>query len=446
MSAMTTEIFIIVVLILINGLLAMSEISLVSARKARLQQLADEGDGGARTALKLAENPNRFLSTVQIGITLVGVLAGAFGGATIAEILGGRIAQIPALADYGEAIGVAIVVLIITYFSLVIGELVPKRLGLHNPEQIASMMAGPMRFLSTVTAPAVYILTISTDLILRLIGLRPSGEPSVTEEEIKIMIEQGTREGVFQVAEQDMVEQIFRLADRTVSDLMSPRPKVAWIDLDGTPEANLQLMLSAGYSYFPVCRENLDGLLGVVSVKSLWAATASGQLADLEKLMVKPLIVPETMPALRLLESFKQAGAQTALVIDEYGGVEGIVTVMDVLEAIVGDISSSDEAAALEAVQREDGSWLIDGLLPAEELRSIFSIGLLPGEEQDAYQTLGGFMMMSLGRIPETGDSFEWGQLRFEVVDMDGHRVDKVLIAPLPPDDPAETAEPSESL
>jgi putative hemolysin len=444
MSAMTTEIFIIVVLIVINGLLSMSEIALVSARKPRLQQLAEEGNRGAQAALALSKNPNRFLSTVQIGITLVGILAGAFGGATIAEQLGSRIAEIPALAEYGEAIGVAIVVLIITYFSLVIGELVPKRLGLHNPEQIASTMAGPMRILAAVTSPAVRVLTFSTELILRVAGLRQSDEPSVTEEEIKIMIEQGTQEGVFEAAEQDIVERVFRLADRSVGDLMTPRPKVAWLDLDDDRETHVQIMLSAGHSYFPVCRENLDRLLGVVSVKSLWAAMVSGQEASLEKLLVKPIIVPETMPALRLLESFKQYGAHTALVIDEYGGVDGIVTVMDVLEAMVGDIPSTNEPADLEAVQRQDGSWLIDGLLPAEELHTIFNIGPLPGEEEDAYQTVGGFIMTTLGRIPEAGDYFEWSKLRFEVMDMDGNRVDKVLVAPLTEDGSIEGVVPSE--
>jgi putative hemolysin len=444
MSAMTSEIFIIVVLIIINGLLSMSEIALVSARKPRLQQLADEGDRGAQAALELSKNPNQFLSTVQIGITLVGILAGAFGGATIAEQLGGWIAGIPFLADYSEAIGVVIVVLVITYFSLVIGELVPKRLGLHNPEQIASTMAGPMGTLAFVTGPAVGVLTFSTDHILRLAGLRQTDEPSVTEEEIKIMIEQGTQEGVFEAAEQNIVERVFRLADRSVGELMTPRPKVAWLDLDDDLETCTQIMLAAGYSYFPVCRENLDQVLGVVSVKSLWAAMAGGQEANLEKLLVKPLIVPETMPALRLLESFKQYGAQAALVIDEYGGVDGIVTVMDVLEAMVGDIASADEPADLEAVQREDGSWLIDGLLPAEEVREIFNIALLPGEEDGSYQTLGGFMMTHLGRVPEAGDYFEWNKLRFEVVDMDGNRVDKVLVAPLAADTPGDTAEPAE--
>lgn len=444
MSAMTFEILIIIVLIVVNGLLSMSEIALVSSRKPRLQQLADEGNRGSQAALELAKNPNQFLSTVQIGITLVGILAGAFGGATIAEHLGSWMAHIPLLAQYGEAIGVAIVVVIITYFSLVIGELVPKRLGLRDPEKIASTIARPMRMLAVVAGPAVSVLTFSTDFILRLVGLRPSDKPSVTEEEIKIMIEQGTQEGVFEAAEQDIVERVFRLADRTVGELMTPRPKVAWLDLDDSLATNLQIMLSAGHSYFPVCRENLDRLLGVVSVKSVWAAMIGGQTVDIESLLVKPLIVPETMPALRLLESFKQYAAHTALVIDEYGGVEGIVTVMDVLEAMVGDIASPDTPAALEAVQRDDGSWLIDGLLPAEELRTIFNIGLLPGEDEDVYQTVGGFIMTTLGRVPQAGDSFEWSQLRFEVMDMDGNRVDKVLVAPLTTDAPTATAEPTE--
>ncbi len=421
----TFELVFILLLIVANGVFAMSEIAVVSARKARLQQWANEGNAKARVALELANAPGRFLSTVQIGITLVGILAGAFGGATIAEELATRLKSIPPLELYGEALALGIVVVGITYLSLVIGELVPKRFALNRPEQIAAAMAVPMRALSVIASPAVHLLSASTDAVLRVLGSQPSTEPPITEEEIQVLIDQGAQAGVFEAAEQDMVEGVIRLSNRRIGALMTPRMQIVSLDLDETPDEIRRKISSSTHSRFVVIQGSLDNVLGVVHVKDLLARTLAGQPLDLKGAWQQPLFVPSTMSALRLLELFKTSGTDVALVIDEHGGLQGVVTTHDVLEAIVGDIS---RASAPRAFQRADGSWLVDGLLAVDEFREIFHIGKLPGEERGAYHTLGGFVMAQLGRIPALGDRFEWNRLRFEVMDMDGLRVDKVLV------------------
>lgn len=426
--AIAFEVVIVLLLLILNGVFAMSEMAVVSARKARLQQLAEQGDMSARAALALSESPNRFLSTVQIGITLVGILAGAFGGATIAEQLAERLAVVPALAPYAETIGVAVVVLAITYLSLVIGELVPKRLALQNPERVAAIIAQPMTLLSRLAAPFVNLLSLSTDLVVRLLGVKPSQDPPVTEEEIRLLIEQGTEAGVFEVAEQDIVEEVFRLGDRTVSDLMTPRPRIVWLDADSSPEEQWQVIAASDYSYFPLYRASRDNVMGIVSVKDIWTQAVRGQPIDLVALARPPLFVPATTPAFTLLELLRQSRQHLALVIDEYGGIIGLVTLLDVLEAIVGDLPASDEELAAYT-QREDGSWLVDGMLPIDEFEELLDGLELPEDERGDYQTLGGFVLARLGRIPTAGDAFAWGSLRFEVMDMDGHRVDKVLVA-----------------
>ena len=430
MPVAVTQITIVLLLIIANGLFAMSEMAIVSARKARLRQRAEEGDHKARAALELAETPNRFLSTAQIGITLIGILAGALGGATLAEELGAYLSRIPPLKPYGEAIGLVIVVLATTYLSLVIGELVPKRLALNNPERIAAAIAAPMRALSVIAHPAVRLLSLSTELVLRILGIRPSAEPPVTEEEIKLLLEQGTEAGVFQEVEQDMVESVLLLDERRAAGLMTPRPEIVWLDVEDSLEEVRRKMIASPYSRFPVCQGSLDNVLGEVEARDLLARSLCGEAFDLKSLLQKPLYVPETMPALKVLEAFKKSGTQMALVIDEYGSIQGLVTLKDILEAIVGDIPSAEELAEPQAVQREDGSWLLDGMLPVEELKEILGIGELPGEEQGLYQTTAGFVMTQLGRIPAAAEHFEWGGLRFEVMDMDGNRVDKVLVAP----------------
>jgi putative hemolysin len=428
MYPIALEVIVIFLLIIANGLFAMSEIAVISARKVRLEQWANEGDARAGVALELANAPNRFLSTVQVGITLVSTLAGAFGGATIAEQMAVRLETIAFLAPYSHAISLGLVVLGITYFSLVIGELVPKRLALNNPERIASAFGVPMRSLSVIASPVVHLLGLSTDLVLRVLGVRPSGEPPITEEEIKVLIEQGTRAGMFDEAEQDMVERVFRLGDRRVSALMTPRTKIIWLNLEDSAEEIQAKITESIYSRFPVYQGSRDNVLGMIHVKDLFDRGLGCRPLDLQEVLQHPVFVPESMRALKVLELFKQSGTPIALVIDEYGHIQGLVTLNDVLEALVGDIPTVDELTEPQAVQREDGSWLLDGMLPVDEFKEIFAVAKLPGEETEEYQTLGGFVMLYMERIPMAGDHFAWGGLRFEVVDMDGNRVDKVLV------------------
>jgi putative hemolysin len=409
----------------------MAETAIISARKARLQQRAEAGDEKAMVALSLAVDPADFLSATQIGITLVGVLAGAFGGATIAGELAVFIGRIEPLRPYSQGIAIALVVLAITYLSLIVGELVPKRLALNDPERAASRIAVPMQALTRLTYPLARFLSFSSDLVLRTLGVRPSGEPPVTEEEIQVLLEQGTEAGVFEEAELDMVQSVFRLADRRVGSLMTPRPEIAWLDLEDPAEEIRRRIIASPHSRMPVAEGSLDNVMGIVQAKDLLARSLMGQQLDLRAALVPPMFVPESMLALNALEQFRESGVHIALVIDEFGGVQGLVTLYDILEAIVGDIPAEGEAEEPEVVQREDGSWLLDGGLPVDEFKDIFGITRLPDEERGYYNTLGGFIMTRLGRIPAASDFFEWAGLRFEVVDMDGFRVDKVLVLPV---------------
>ncbi|NJD78882.1 MAG: HlyC/CorC family transporter [Candidatus Methanoperedens sp.] len=428
MSDITFQIIFIFLLTIANGIFSMSEIAIVSARKARLQQWINEGNTKARVALDLANSPNRLLSTVQIGITLIGILAGVLGGAIITEELSARLVTIPLLAPYSQAIALGIVVLGITYLTLVIGELVPKRMALHNPERIACIVAAPMRMLSRFASPAVHLLSISTDAVLRILGIRPVAEPPVTEEEINILIEQGMKAGTFEKAERDMVEHVFRLGDLRGGALMTPRTEIVWLDIDDPPEEIRSKIIDSGHSRFPVVQGSLDNILGIVQVKDMLGRNMAGKPADLKASLRRPLFVPESTHALKVLELFKKSGIHISLVVDEYGIVQGLITLNDILEEIVGDIPSMEELEEPLAVQREDGSWLLDGMLPVNDFKKIFSIKELPGE--GIYQTIGGFVLMQVGRIPPVGYHFEWGGLRFEVVDMDKNRIDKVLVMP----------------
>src|SRR5215208_3488502 len=341
---MMLEISLIVVLILLNGVFAMSETALVSARSSRLRQRLEEGDGGARAALELADSPNRFLSTVQIGISLIGVLAGAFGGATLAGPLAKVLRGVPLLAPYAGPIAFGAVVVAITYLSLIIGELVPKRLALNGPETIVSRVAGPMRLLSAITAPAVWFLSTSTEGVLRLLGAHQTGAPPVSEQEVEILMEEGAQAGVFEEEERDLVRRALRLDDRPVRELMTPRPNVVWLDADDPPEEVLRLARESRHSYFPVARGDLDNLLGLASVKDAWARGVSEQPTELLGSLRRPVFVPEGVPATRALEAFKSSGLPLALVIDERGHIEGVVTLTDVLEALVGEVPDEDEA------------------------------------------------------------------------------------------------------
>jgi putative hemolysin len=442
MSSMTSEILIILVLIIANGIFSMSEMAIVSARKVRLQQLANQGDPKAKAALKLAESPNNFLSTVQVGISLIGILTGAFGGATIANRLAVHVKRIPFLAPYSEPVSFGIVVLIITYLSLIVGELVPKRLALNNPEKIAAFVAIPMRALAALASPAVHLLSASTEMVLRILGITPSQEPQVTEEEIKILIEQGTEAGTFEEAEQDMVERVFRLGDRPVSSFMTPRPDIIWLDLEDNPEENRQKMTENGYSRYPVCQGGLDNVLGIIPVTDLLARSFRGESLDLTVGLRQPVFVPESTRGLKVLELFKQTITHMALVVDEYGVIQGLVTLNDIMSEIVGDVPAGPGEDDPQAVQREDGSWLLDGMLPVDEFFELFDMEEWESEERGSYQTLGGFVITHLGRIPAAADHFEWQGMRVEVMDMDGNRVDKVLVVPMV--DQAEAAKEAE--
>ncbi|HVG38593.1 MAG TPA: hemolysin family protein [Pyrinomonadaceae bacterium] len=432
MFVVAFEITFLLLLLVANGVFAMAEIAVVSARKARLQQRAEAGDAKAQAALDLAAAPEHFLSTIQIGITLIGIFAGAFGGATIAEQLGAQFNRVPLLAPHGDAFALGLVVLTITYLSLVIGELVPKRLALNNPEGIAAAVARPLRALSRFASPAVRLLSVSGDVALRLLRVRPSADPPVTVEEIKVLLGQGAEAGIFAETEQDLVESVFRLADRRVKSLMTPRLEIVWLDVAEPPAEIRRRLTESPYSRFPVGQKNLDNLLGIVQAKDLLAQTLSGAAFDLKACLRRPLFVPESRTALHVLELFKTSHTHLALVIDEYGAVEGLVTMNDVLEAIVGEMAAAHDADP-RAVRRDDGSWLLDGTLPIAELKDIFPLGELPAEDGARYSTLAGFIMSYLGRVPSTADHFEWDGLRFEIVDMDRRRIDKVLVARSPP-------------
>ncbi|MBX3276563.1 MAG: HlyC/CorC family transporter [Acidobacteria bacterium] len=429
MDNITFEIGFILFLLVANGAFSMSEMAIVSARKARLQQRANDGDKGALAALRLANNPGSFLSTVQIGITLVGILAGAFGGATLAEKIAPLISGIPRLEPYAKTVSFVLVVIVITYLSLVIGELIPKRLALHSPDRVASLVAGPMRRLSTICAPIVRLLEGSTNGLLRLIGLHDSKDTPVTEDEIKVLIEQGIEAGVFEEAERDLIERTFHLGDRLISELMVPRTEVVWLDINDPPELSKQRIRQYQRSRFPVVQGTPDNVLGIVRTKDLLARALDGQPFDLNASLRPALYLPDAMPAFRAIEAFKAAHRHMALVIDEFGGVEGLVTVTDILEALVGDIPSIDRRIEQPVVEREDGTLLVDGTLQLSELKKMLKVKKLPGEESNGFQTLGGFVMARLGRVPAVADYFEWNGCRFEVMDMDRNRVDKVLIS-----------------
>jgi putative hemolysin len=433
MNAVLLEMLIIFLLILLNGVLSMSEIAVVSARKVRLQQRARENQPGAQAALDLATSPSHFLSTVQIGITLIGILAGAFGGATIAKELAVFLnsLEISWLAAYSEAISVALVVLAVTFLTLILGELAPKQIGLTNPEGIAARIAPSMKTLSRITAPLVRLISASAHLVLRLMGIRPSTEPEVTEEEIKLLIEQGTQGGIFQPEEEEMVEQVFRLADRPIMAQMTPRTEIAWLDLDDPLDAIREALIEARYSYYPVGRGGVDNLLGLVQAKDLLASCLAGEAIDLQAKMLQPLFLPESMTILEALKRMRASHAQVALIIDEFGGIQGMSTITDILEAIAGEFPDAAYRPDPEIIARPDGSFLLDGMLDIDRFKDYFNLGTLPGEEENYYQTLGGFMMNSLGRVPSAGDAFECQNLRLEIVDMDGLRVDKVLATPI---------------
>lgn len=428
-AALLFELAIIVCLALINGVLSMSEMAMVSARKIRLQQMASQGSSGARTALKLLEEPSRFLAAIQIGITLIGVFAGAFGGANIAEQLGASLARIPVLQPYADAIGLGSVVFLVTILSLILGELVPKRLALGHAEGLAVLMSKPISLLALVSRPAVRFLSGATEGILKLFRYRQPAEAPVTDDEVRILVEQGTQAGVFEREEETIIKRTLRLSDRSVSEVMTRRLQLVCLDITDPIEVTLNRIKSSMHSYFPVYEGHMDRVVGVVSVKKLFATATEIHSLDLKSNMQEPLFIAESMPALRLLGMFKSSGKHFAVVVDEYGGLSGVVTVLDLLESIVGDLPDEHSKSTDGAFAREDGSWLIDGITSLDSMGDIIP-EMSEGFFLEDYDTLGGFMMGELGHIPRTGEKVLWKDWWFEIMDMDGNRVDKVLVSP----------------
>ena len=428
---MALEILFVLLLIICNGIFSGSEIAVVAARKVRLQQLVDKGSRPARVALRLAEKPNDFLSTVQIGITLIGILSGAVGGATLAKHLKPVLDGIEALQPYSEGVSVTLVVVLITYLSLVIGELVPKRLALANPEQIACRIAPAMRALSRLSSPVVHLLGASTDALLRFLNVEVSTGPEITEEEIKALIRQGADSGVFEESEHDMVQRVLRLGDRAIRTMMTPRTDICWLDLEDSLEENLAEVRESNHSRFPVARGSLDNCIGIVRVRSLLTAHMGSESIDLSALCQAPLHVAESTLSLNVLEEFKRTGIHIALVTDEFGGVEGLVTLNDLMEGIVGDLPALEDEDEPSFVIRQDGSWLVNGSLDVNEFDARIGTKLIGSIDQNVFHTLAGFVIHSLKRIPTASDYFDWHGYRFEVMDMDGNRVDKILVTPL---------------
>lgn len=429
MDLIYIEILIILILITLNGIFALSEIAIITSRKIKLQKLSKSGDKNADIAIELAESPNQFLSTIQIGITLIGILAGAFGGATIAQSISNNIRTVSSLQPYSEILGFLIVVLIITYLSLVIGELVPKRIALNNPERIALKIAKPMKYLSIITSPLVALLSLSMELVLKILQIKEPDEEKVSEEEIKLLIEEGTQTGEFEKTEEDIIKRVFMLDDRRVSSLMTPKTGIIWLDVTEPVDNINSKIIESKRAMFPVAENSLDNFLGVIQLKDLFGVEVEDG-NTLKRYLKKPIIVPESSDLLDILKLFKESKdhVHMAIVVDEYGSIEGLITLNDILEAIVGEIPAIDEPDEPKAVQRSDGSWLIDGAISIDEFKKILGVKKLSDEELSVYQTLGGFIMNYLGRIPDTGESFQLDDVYYEVVDMDGHHIDKVLV------------------
>lgn len=435
MSEVVTEIILLFILIMINGLFSMTETAVVSSRRARLQASLEDGDRRAQAVLDLLDNPNDFFSTIQIAITLIGVITGAIGAQTFSPYLVNVLVKVPFLKGISQPLSVLLISGLITYFSLVIGELIPKRIATNDPEKIAMTMCGPIKVLSKIFRPVVRILSISTEAGLKLIGVKEKEEAAVSEDEIKVMIEQGKQDGVFEENEQDIVESVFRLSDQTVDALMTPRTELDWIDLEAPVEESLKEIADSTYHYFPLVRGNPDNVVGVISSKALLDAYIRHDDIDLEKIAEPPLFVPESKPALSLLDDLKASESNFAVVLDEYGGFSGMITPYDLLNELVGDVTNIGEEPndEEEVLVRDDGSWSFDGMIDIEEFKETIGVKELPDENRIGYQTLAGFILSQTGSIPAAGYSFDWNDFHFEIVDMDGLRIDRVFVNRIEP-------------
>jgi putative hemolysin len=421
------EVALLLGLILLNGVFAMSEIALVTARKARLQALVDDGDAGAAAALALNEEPTRFLSTIQVGITSIGVLSGIVGQATFAEPLSvWLVASFHMEEETARWVATGLVVVLVTYLAIVLGELVPKRIAQMGPERIARVMARPISLLAKVASPFVRMLSFSTEVLLRLLRVRDTSANAVTEEEIQALIQEGSESGVIDEQERAMVRNVFRLDDRQIASLMTPRADIVYLDLDDPMEENLTKVVTSEHARFPVCRGGLREVAGIVSARQLLRQAVQDGQMDLPNALQPAVFVPESLTGMELLENFRSAPSHTALVVDEYGEVQGLVTPQDLFEAIAGEFKTTTQDDAW-AVQRKDGSWLLDGLIPVHELKDRLNLHAVPEEELGRYNTLSGMMMLLLGRVPHTADAADWEGWHFEIVDMDRKRIDKVL-------------------
>ena len=422
------ELLIILFLVLLNGILSMSEIALVSSRKSRLEAASRKGDTSAKAALKLANSPTRFLSTVQIGITLIGLLTGMYSGDILTADLETFINTISLSNTYSHTIAVGTVLVGITYLSLVLGELVPKRLGMANPEAISMFMARPMNLISKVTAPFIWLLGFSSDLIIKLLNVK-QGENAVTEEEIKSLIQEGTSGGIFEEIEQEIVHNVFQLGDRKVTSLMTNRQEIVWLDVEDSVEQNKAKIFESRHSIYPVCRDTVDDVVGLIYVKDLIATDLEEQLGNLANIVREPVYLPESNRAYQALGKFKEQKVYYGIIVDEYGGMLGVVTLHDIMDALVGDISEENEEDS-EIVKREDGSFLIDAQIPFDDFVHYFDINIQDADRKEftGFNTLGGFVLHVLEDIPKTGEKFKWKHFDFEVVDMDRSRIDKLLV------------------
>ncbi len=416
-----------------NAFFVVGEIGLVASRRTRLQQRAESGDAKARRALEWIQKPGRFLATVQVGITLIGILEGVISDRA-AALLDVKIRGWP----HSKLLALIAVFFLVTYLQVVLGELLPKSLALRQPESVARTLAGPMKKLSRVAGWLVAFLTFSTEALLRLGGVKPAPEPApVTEEEIAVMLAQGAKAGVFAASQQDMMESVIEMGERRITSIMTARPDIVWLAAEATTEDVRATVAKAAHSRYPVCLGSFDQVLGVVHTKDLFARRLAGEALDLKSLAVKVPTIPDSVNVLKALEAFRASGRTMAFVSDEYGSILGLVTLDDVLRNILGDMAADfADGGDADAVRRSDGAWLIDGIKPIEEFKDLLALESLPGEDEGAYQTLGGFVMARLGRIPKTGDVFNAGDCRYEVLKMDGRRVDKVLVKPKTP--PAE--------